>query len=58
MIKIVKGPAPMHQYENFSMTASLVLSMTTTRNKNESEVGLKVDSGNVLTASFWISESD
>ena len=41
------------------MTASLVLSMTTTGDKSESEISFKkVEMGNVLTASFWRSESD
>ena len=43
------------------MKANLVLRMTTTGDKSESESGItwkRFESGNVLTASFWRSGND
>ena len=43
------------------MTVNLVLRMTTTGDKSESESGVackRFESGNVLTASFWKSGID
>ena len=43
------------------MTVNLVLRMTTTGDKSESESGKtwkRFDSGNVLTVSFWRSGND
>ena len=40
------------------MTANLVLRMTTTGDKSESESGIAWKNGNVLTASLWRSGND
>ena len=48
MIKTAKQ----HRYGNFSMTANLCFKYN--NHKSESGISLeKVESGNVLTASFW-----